>query len=172
MIDPVTKPRTGNKILSAKVANRRSEISDRLLETAAELFVERGVSNVSVEEIIEAVGISRATFYGFFANKTELAAIIGTVKWQQTGDHNISNALAAIAAARHVGVAPKIAVEALCQFQGVKRRMELLGSPGGVAIYDDFAHHPTAVRASIGSLGARFPGRRLIVIFATPSIFS
>jgi len=76
MIDPVTKPRKGNKILSAKVANRRSEIRDRLLETAAELFVERGVSNVSVEEIIEVVGISRATFYGFFANKTELAAAV------------------------------------------------------------------------------------------------
>jgi AcrR family transcriptional regulator len=76
MADPVTQPRTGNTIRSAKVANRRSEVRDRLLKTAAEMFVERGLSNVSVEEIIDAVGISRAGFYGFFANKTELAAAV------------------------------------------------------------------------------------------------
>lgn len=76
MDDPVTQPRTGNTIRSAKVANRRSQMRDRLLETGAQQFTERGLSNVSVEELIEAVGISRATFYGFFANKTELAVAI------------------------------------------------------------------------------------------------
>lgn len=74
MADPVTKPRTGNIIRSAKVASRRGEVRDRLLATAAEMFVANGVNNVSVEDLIEAVGISRATFYGFFANKSELAA--------------------------------------------------------------------------------------------------
>ncbi len=76
MSDPVTKPRTGNVIRSAKVANRRSRIRDRLLATAAQRFVEQGFANVSVEDLVEAVGISRATFYGFFANKSELAAAV------------------------------------------------------------------------------------------------
>jgi AcrR family transcriptional regulator len=76
MSDPVTQPRTGNVIRSAKVANRRAEVRGRLLETGARLFVEQGLSNVSVEDLIDAVGISRATFYGFFGNKTELAVAI------------------------------------------------------------------------------------------------
>ena len=76
MSDPVTEPRTGNVIRSTKVATRRSEIRDRLLTTGARLFADRGLSNVSVEDLIDEVGISRATFYGFFANKTELAAAV------------------------------------------------------------------------------------------------
>jgi AcrR family transcriptional regulator len=72
----ITQPRTGNVIRSDKVANRRSEIRDKLLDSGARLFVRRGIANVSVEELIEVAGISRATFYGFFANKTELAASI------------------------------------------------------------------------------------------------
>ena len=76
MVDPVTQPRTGNVIRSVKVANRRSEVCDRLLDTAAEMFVAKGLNNVSVEDLLKVVGISRATFYGFFANKTELAANI------------------------------------------------------------------------------------------------
>ena len=76
MSDPVTQPRTGNVIRSTKVAIRRSEIRDRLLTAGARLFADRGLGNVSVEELIDEVGISRATFYGFFANKTELAAAV------------------------------------------------------------------------------------------------
>lgn len=76
MEDPVTQPRTGNPIRSIKVANRRLAVRERLLAAGAQLFAERGLSNVSVEDLIEAVGISRATFYGFFANKTELAVAI------------------------------------------------------------------------------------------------
>jgi AcrR family transcriptional regulator len=74
MEEAITQPRTGKTIRSAKVASRRSELRQRLLEVAARLFVERGINNVSVEELLEVAGISRATFYGFFANKTELAA--------------------------------------------------------------------------------------------------
>jgi AcrR family transcriptional regulator len=76
MDDPVKQPRFGNTIRSPKVASRRNEVRDRLLKTAARMFAEQGHSKVSVEELIETVGISRATFYGFFANKTELAANI------------------------------------------------------------------------------------------------
>lgn len=74
---------------------------------------------------------------------------VGTVHWQQEGDHNIANALAAIAAAHHVGVLPDVACAALSQFQGVKRRMELVDEVGGVRIYDDFAHHPTAIATTL-----------------------
>ena len=76
MSDPVIQPRTGNVIRSAKVASRRTEVRDRLLQTGARLFAEQGLSNVSVEDLIDEVGISRATFYGFFGNKSELAAAV------------------------------------------------------------------------------------------------
>jgi UDP-N-acetylmuramate: L-alanyl-gamma-D-glutamyl-meso-diaminopimelate ligase len=77
---------------------------------------------------------------------------VAVVKWNQTGLHNVRNALAAIAAARHVGVTPDHAVAALCRFSGVKRRMELLADIGGVKVYDDFAHHPTAIATTLDGL--------------------
>jgi UDP-N-acetylmuramate: L-alanyl-gamma-D-glutamyl-meso-diaminopimelate ligase len=75
-----------------------------------------------------------------------------TVKWELTGKHNRYNALAAIAAARHVGVPIEVAAEALGQFQSVKRRMEVRGTVNGVTVYDDFAHHPTAIETTVGGL--------------------
>ncbi|MCG7201025.1 UDP-N-acetylmuramate:L-alanyl-gamma-D-glutamyl-meso-diaminopimelate ligase [Marinobacter pelagius] len=77
---------------------------------------------------------------------------VATLKWGQTGMHNVRNALAAIAAARHVGITPDHAVAALCRFSGVKRRMELLADVGGVRVYDDFAHHPTAIATTLEGL--------------------
>ncbi|MFT5693534.1 MAG: UDP-N-acetylmuramate: L-alanyl-gamma-D-glutamyl-meso-diaminopimelate ligase [Oceanicoccus sp.] len=89
---------------------------------------------------------------------------IGSVDWPQTGMHNIDNALAAIAAARHVGVRPAIAVEALCLFTGVKRRMELLGVPNGISVYDDFAHHPTAIETTLAGLRAKVGKKKIIAV--------
>ncbi len=77
---------------------------------------------------------------------------VGRVKWSLIGQHNLSNALAALAAARHAGVPPKLAIEALGRFKNVKRRMELRGEARGVRIYDDFAHHPTAIRLTLDGL--------------------
>lgn len=77
---------------------------------------------------------------------------VAVVKWGQTGLHNVRNALAAISAAKHVGVTPDHAVAALCRFSGVKRRMELLADVGGVKVYDDFAHHPTAIETTLDGL--------------------
>ncbi|WP_100640198.1 UDP-N-acetylmuramate:L-alanyl-gamma-D-glutamyl-meso-diaminopimelate ligase [Marinobacter salexigens] len=77
---------------------------------------------------------------------------VAVVKWSQTGMHNVRNALVAIAAAKHVGVTPDHAVAALCRFSGVKRRMELLADIGGVKVYDDFAHHPTAIETTLDGL--------------------
>ncbi len=76
----------------------------------------------------------------------------GTVKWELTGEHNRLNALAAIAAARHVGVVPEQAIASLSRFGNVKRRMECRGSIDGISVYDDFAHHPTAIAATIAGL--------------------
>ncbi len=78
--------------------------------------------------------------------------VCGEVTWPLTGLHNVKNAMSAIAAARHVGVEPATSCEALSQFSGVKRRMELLAKVGEVSIYDDFAHHPTAIETTLAGL--------------------
>jgi UDP-N-acetylmuramate: L-alanyl-gamma-D-glutamyl-meso-diaminopimelate ligase len=85
------------------------------------------------------------------------------VTWTQRGRHNLANALAAIAAARHVGVPPEQAAAALSRFRGVKRRLEMRAEVSGVRVYDDFAHHPTAIRSTIEAL-ARSKDRRLIAV--------
>jgi UDP-N-acetylmuramate: L-alanyl-gamma-D-glutamyl-meso-diaminopimelate ligase len=89
----------------------------------------------------------------------------GCLRWSQIGLHNVHNALAAIAAARHAGVAPAESVRALANFQGVRRRMELRGIAAGVAVYDDFAHHPTAMASTLAGLRARLCGGRIIAVF-------
>ncbi len=89
----------------------------------------------------------------------------GMVRWPLMGEHNRQNALAAIAAARHAGVPPAQAIEALGRFLGVKRRMELLGTVGGIAVYDDFAHHPTAFETTIAGLRARVGAQRIVAVF-------
>ena len=86
------------------------------------------------------------------------------VHWSHCGRHNIENALAALAAARHAGVTLDVAVAALEEFQGVKRRLELLGRPGDVALYDDFAHHPTAIATTLQGLRARAGSGRVIAL--------
>ncbi len=80
---------------------------------------------------------------------------VGVVEWQVQGEHNRMNALAAIAAARHVGVPPTQAAKSLASFRNVKRRMEVRGSVDGVTVYDDFAHHPTAIETTVAGLRAR-----------------
>jgi UDP-N-acetylmuramate: L-alanyl-gamma-D-glutamyl-meso-diaminopimelate ligase len=89
---------------------------------------------------------------------------VAEVRWQLLGEHNVMNALAAIAAADHVGIAPERAALALTQFRGVKRRMEIRGTVGGVTVYDDFAHHPTAIETTLSGLRARLPDARIIAV--------
>ena len=88
----------------------------------------------------------------------------GRVEWTLTGAHNRANALAAIAAARHCGVAPAQAVAALSAFEGVKRRMEVRGVVGGITVYDDFAHHPTAIETTVAGLRAKVNGERILAV--------
>ena len=89
---------------------------------------------------------------------------VGRVAWPLLGAHNVSNALAAVAAARHVGVPPETAVAALSDFAGVKRRLEVIAEIGRTTLYDDFAHHPTAIRATLQGLRNKVGNEEIVAI--------
>ena len=92
--------------------------------------------------------------------------VVAHLRWRLTGVHNQLNALAAMAAAEHVGVPPAQAAEALASFQNVRRRMELRGSVQGTTVYDDFAHHPTAIRTTLDGLRRQLSaGARILAVF-------
>jgi len=88
----------------------------------------------------------------------------GNLSWALLGEHNRMNALAVIAAARHVGVAPCIAIEALSEFKNVKRRMETKGVVNGITVYDDFAHHPTAIETTTAGLRTKVGNARILAV--------
>ncbi len=98
-------------------------------------------------------------FEVFFGNDGQ-----GRVQWDLLGQHNMRNALAAIAAARHAGVPTKYACEALGRFLAPKRRMEVRGEIGGITVYDDFAHHPTAIKTTLAGLRARVGTARIFAV--------
>ena len=89
---------------------------------------------------------------------------VGKVEWNLTGTHNISNALAAIAAAHAIGLEPARAIEALALFQGIRRRMELRGEVNQIRVYDDFAHHPTAIATTLDGLRKQVGQARIIAV--------
>ena len=107
--------------------------------------------------IAEASAASR--FEVYFKGKA-----VAEIAWSLIGEHNVLNALAAIGAANHAGVAPERAAQALNLFRGVKRRMEVRGVVGGVTVYDDFAHHPTAIVTTLKGLRARVGGQRILAV--------
>jgi len=88
----------------------------------------------------------------------------GTVNWGSLGQHSVNNAIAAIAAARHAGVPTKHAIEALGTFQSPKRRIEIRGEINGITVYDDFAHHPTAIKTTLAGLRAKVGGAKIIAV--------
>lgn len=88
----------------------------------------------------------------------------GRAEWPQLGLHNVHNALAALAAARHVGVATTTALAALADFQGIKRRLEARGTVNSVTVYDDFAHHPTAIATTLAGLRARVGDQPIVAV--------
>ena len=94
---------------------------------------------------------------------------IGDVNWSLLGKHNVENALAAICCAVHAGVGVSTALEALSTFEGVKRRLEMRGKFGGISLYEDFAHHPTAIRATLAALRNTRSGSRVIAVFEPAS---
>ena len=94
-----------------------------------------------------------------YAGKTQ-----GRVQWELLGEHNRMNALAAIAAARHVGVSAAQSIAALAEFRNVKRRMEVRGVAHGITVYDDFAHHPTAIATTVAGLRAKVGDARILAV--------
>ena len=88
----------------------------------------------------------------------------GRAEMPLAGSHNRENALAAIAAARHVGVTPAQSIASLARFRGIKRRLELRGVVNGISVYDDFAHHPTAITLTVGGLRRREPQGRILAV--------
>lgn len=89
---------------------------------------------------------------------------IATAEWPLLGEHNMQNALAAIAAARHVGVPAELSVESLTRFKGIKRRMEVSGVVNTITVYDDFAHHPTAIHLTLDGLRKNVGSKRIIAV--------
>jgi UDP-N-acetylmuramate: L-alanyl-gamma-D-glutamyl-meso-diaminopimelate ligase len=99
------------------------------------------------------------SFDVMFAGKLQ-----GHVAWDLLGEHNRMNALASIAAARHVGVSVEVAIAALAEFKNVKRRMEIRGVVNGVTVYDDFAHHPTAITTTVAGLRSKVGKARILAV--------
>ena len=90
--------------------------------------------------------------------------IVGTVDWSQIGQHNVQNALGALACARHAGILVEHAIAALNEFAGVKRRMQLRGIVNNISVYDDFAHHPTAIETTLAGLRNKVGRQRIIAV--------
>lgn len=88
----------------------------------------------------------------------------GVVKWGAIGEHNVKNAMMTIAAARHVGIPVEVSIDALAEFISPKRRMELIGEVAGIRIYDDFAHHPTAIKTTLAGLKAKVGSDEVVAI--------
>ena len=138
------------------VANGAEESLDRVLAHGCWTPVERF-------NIAEGWQTTDLDTNGSF-NVTLGEELQGRVQWKLLGAHNRSNALAAIAAARHAGVPAKAACEALGRFENVKRRMEMRGMVNGITVYDDFAHHPTAIATTLAGLRARVDKGRILAV--------
>ena len=150
----------------------------RTVPSEGRIFVPKGVKNI--DETLEMGCWSELEFIGedghwaakkHKADGSEFTVLfdgksVGEVRWALVGDHNVHNALMTIAAARHVGVVPEMACEALGKFVNTKRRLEIKGEVNGVTVYDDFAHHPTAIDLTLGGLRAKVgENARILAVF-------
>jgi UDP-N-acetylmuramate: L-alanyl-gamma-D-glutamyl-meso-diaminopimelate ligase len=148
-----TVPGSGRVIVNARDANL-SEVIAAGCWTPVEAFASEGP----------------AEWTAIFADATERRVQMsgpdgqsGEMRWQLGGTHNLENAVAAVAAAQSAGVSLQQALQAISRFEGVKRRLERTATVGNIAIYDDFAHHPTAIRRTIAGVRRRYPGQRVMI---------
>jgi len=148
-----TVPGAGRLIVNAEDAELAATLSEGCW-TPRESF---GLGGDWSARIVEGSAASR--FVVHFQGRE-----VAEVAWTLIGEHNVMNALAAIGAARHAGVDPARAAQALSAFRGVKRRMEVRGEVAGVTVYDDFAHHPTAIETTLKGLRARVGAARIIAV--------
>jgi UDP-N-acetylmuramate: L-alanyl-gamma-D-glutamyl-meso-diaminopimelate ligase len=149
-----TVPRSGRLVVNAR-EEALQRVLDRGCWSDVTRFAERG----------DVPGFrARGEPHAFDVLKS--GVLVGRVEWALLGEHNQMNALAAIAAAEHVGVAPQQACEALGQFSNVKRRLELRGTVRDILVYDDFAHHPTAIRTTVDGLRRKVGhDHRILAVF-------
>jgi UDP-N-acetylmuramate: L-alanyl-gamma-D-glutamyl-meso-diaminopimelate ligase len=146
--------------------------SGRLVVNARDEALARVLARGCWSEVVR-FGISRKEEPGLLRARGEAHSFdvlrgslkLGHVNWELLGEHNQLNALAAIGAAEHAGVAPAVAAAALARFQSVKRRLELRGEAAGVKVYDDFAHHPTAMHTTLAGLRRRVGLQRILAVF-------
>lgn len=139
------------------IANANEASLQRVIERGCWSDVERFGSQANADWTMQVH--DDGSFDVFFKQAKQ-----GTVRWTLDGEHNRHNALAAIAAARHVGVAPAAAIAALGKFENVKRRMEVRGTVAGITVYDDFAHHPTAITTTLAGLRQRVGKSRILAV--------
>ena len=150
-----TVPSEG-KVIWPKDVTAVQQVIDMGCWSEQETFSQQADTNGWQGKCIAADGHQ---FEVFFKGESQ-----GILDWGLIGQHNIENAVMAIAAARHVGVTPVNAIEALTQFSPPKRRMELLATPNNIAVYDDFAHHPTAIETTLKGLRAKVGDGKIIVV--------
>jgi UDP-N-acetylmuramate: L-alanyl-gamma-D-glutamyl-meso-diaminopimelate ligase len=144
------------------VANAGSPHVMEVIERGCWTPVERFASSAEHNAAWTVDAESESDFSRFVIREGERE--IGEVQWSLVGRHNAENALAAILAARHAGVAVNDAIAALKDFAGVRRRMEVRGVVRDIAVYDDFAHHPTAIETTIDGLRRRIGAARLVAV--------
>jgi UDP-N-acetylmuramate: L-alanyl-gamma-D-glutamyl-meso-diaminopimelate ligase len=142
------------------VANAADPNIAKVLEMGCWTPVERfGAAAPSTWQVSAPEGGDYSTFTLLHGERA-----MGEVRWSMVGRHNAENALAAVLAARHAGVSVERACAALGEFQGVRRRLEVRGTVAGVTVYDDFAHHPTAIERTVDALRRRIGSARLIAV--------
>jgi len=141
------------------VVNAREESLQRVLERGCWSEVQRFGARKEEPGALRARGEPHA--FDVLRGSMKIAR----VEWHLLGEHNQMNALAAIAAAEHLGVAPATAAAALATFENVARRLELKGEANAIRVYDDFAHHPTAIRTTIDGLRRKVGARRILAVF-------
>ena len=141
------------------VVNARDDALQRVLSMGCWSRVQRFGARKEEPGMLRARGEPHA--FDVLRGSLKLAR----VEWQLLGEHNQLNALAAIAAAEHVGVSPAVSAGALSHFNNVRRRLELRGEAAGVAVYDDFAHHPTAIRTTLDGLRRKVGTARILAVF-------
>ncbi|HMH89175.1 MAG TPA: UDP-N-acetylmuramate:L-alanyl-gamma-D-glutamyl-meso-diaminopimelate ligase [Steroidobacteraceae bacterium] len=166
-----TVPGAGRLIVNAQDAELAATLSEGCW-TPRETFglasgggLAKGGAGLSADWTAHIAGNSAASRFAVHFQGREVAE----VAWTLIGEHNVMNALAAIGAARHAGVTPERAAQALNAFRGVKRRMEVRGEVAGVTVYDDFAHHPTAIETTLKGLRARVGAARIIAVLEARS---
>lgn len=136
------------------VANSREDSLERVIQRGCWTPVEYFGTDWQAQDV-DVNGSFTVNFQG---------AVKGRVQWQLLGEHNRMNALAALAAARHVGVTIEVGIQALSEFRNVRRRMEIRGVVNDITVYDDFAHHPTAIATTVAGLRHKVGKARILAV--------